>query len=82
MVGNTAAGFQVFSLQDSTLKVQTYKKRQFTHKTKSGCLTCRAKRVKVSESVNSDASFKGAMVIILDSSGEISVHLSPFPRIR
>ena len=41
-------GFQVFSLAGCDAGVHEYKKRRMHKKADSGCLACRAKRVKVS----------------------------------
>jgi hypothetical protein len=41
------AGFQVLSLNYFDPRVRDYKKRKVHKKTKSGCLTCKAKKVKV-----------------------------------
>jgi hypothetical protein len=41
------AGFQVLSLNDFDGGVRDYKKRKVHKKTRSGCLTCKAKKVKV-----------------------------------
>jgi hypothetical protein len=41
------AGFHVLSLNDFDPRVRDYKKRKVHKKTKSGCLTCKAKKVKV-----------------------------------
>ena len=40
-------GFQVLSLNYFDPRVRDYKKRKVHKKTKSGCLTCKAKKVKV-----------------------------------
>jgi hypothetical protein len=40
-------GFQVLSLNGFDPRVRDYKKRELHKKTKSGCLTCKAKKVKV-----------------------------------
>ena len=42
-----AANYQVLSLKGSDLKVRSYKRRKAHSKLKSGCRTCKAKRVKV-----------------------------------
>lgn len=39
--------FHILSLSNSDARVRDYKKRKAHKKTKSGCLPCRAKRVKV-----------------------------------
>lgn len=44
---NAKPGFQVLSLNDFDPRVRDYKKRKVHKKTKSGCLTCKAKKVKV-----------------------------------
>lgn len=41
------ARFQVLSLNDFDPRVRDYKKRKMHKKTKSGCLTCKEKKVKV-----------------------------------
>jgi hypothetical protein len=41
------AGFQILSLNDFDQRVRDYKKRKVHEKTKCGCLTCKAKKVKV-----------------------------------
>jgi len=41
------AGFQILSLNGFDLRVRDYKKRKEHKKTKSGCLTCKVKKVKV-----------------------------------
>ena len=40
-------GFQVFSLNGCDAGVREYKKRRMHEKANSGCLACRAKKVKV-----------------------------------
>ena len=42
-----AAAFQVLSLNEYEPQIRDYKKRKLHKKTRSGCLTCRTKRVKV-----------------------------------
>ncbi|KAI9849758.1 MAG: hypothetical protein M1838_006259 [Thelocarpon superellum] len=44
------AAFRVLSLNDADPRVREYKKRKVHEKTKSGCLPCKAKRVKCDES--------------------------------
>ena len=39
--------FQFYSLNESNDKIRDYKRRRFSAKTKSGCLGCKTKRVKV-----------------------------------
>ena len=46
--GDAKPGFQVFSLSGRDAGVHEYKKRRMHKKADSGCLACRAKRVKVS----------------------------------
>ena len=44
---DTKAGFQVLSFNDFDPRIRDYKRRKAHRKTKDGCLTCKAKRVKV-----------------------------------
>lgn len=44
-----SGGFQVFSLKEQDPRVRELKKRRPHQKTKGGCSTCKAKKVKVSE---------------------------------
>jgi hypothetical protein len=42
------AAFQVFSIKEADPKLREIKKRRPHKKTRSGCLSCKAKKVKVS----------------------------------
>ena len=44
---NAEGIFQVFSQSNSNAEVHEYKKRRMHEKANSGCLACRAKKVKV-----------------------------------
>lgn len=46
-----APQFQVIALSQPGLQVKEYKRRKPHKKTRSGCLPCKAKRVKVRRSV-------------------------------
>jgi hypothetical protein len=45
--GEMASGFQIISFADSDTHAREYKRRRPHQKTRSGCVACKIKRVKV-----------------------------------